>query len=270
MLVEIRRRAPHSLEVQAQAFGRGLRGCAEIEESVIQQVLRIFRPVDADAVDLGILLAEVGDERLRVPADVKGREAAGIAHAALRHAAIGESRLVLFGGTARGDDVIGRDDGLDLEVGLEPGGARGNEEVAHDPALAARAVVGSAGLIAQPMVELQVGDETRRGRGVKLPPAPQRPVEQTHATGARVDGRLALPVLPVRRLHHVRRGGDGGGAGPRFHVAQNLLNPLHLVVFGHHGNADEALARGGRNRRRCGQCLQQGSAGQHLCSSING
>jgi len=48
--------------------------------------------------------------------------------------------------------------------------------------------------------------------------------------------------------------------GPRFHVAQDLLDALHLVIFGHHGDADEAFARAGRKRGRGAQCLQQGSA----------
>ena len=263
MAVEFQGIAAHPVEIETEPGGGGLGGRAEVEKGVVERVLRVLGPVDADAIEFGVLTNKVRDERFGVAPDSVGSEAAGVADATLWHRAIRQARFVFVDGAARGDDVVRRDDGLDLKIGFQSGGLRFGEELADDATFAAGEIVRGRRLVGQAFVEREVRNKARRGGGVELPAAPQGTIEQADSARARIDGRLTLAVFGVRRLHHIGRGGDGGDARALFEIPQNLIDPLDLIVFRHHRDAEEA--RGGRGERGNGEGREQEvAAGQHV------
>ena len=187
----------------------------------------------------GYCPAKVPDQRVGVLPDVRTGQASVGRETAFGNASVGQARNVFEFRFPELDPVTRRDGRLNLKVDLQSPGPGGLEELLDHGAVLGGQAVRGRGLIAQTVIEAEIGAKARSRPDPELPLSPERPIQQADLPGSGVDGRLPETGLRVGQLHHVRRSRHRRGRGPTLQVVEHTVDGLALEVLGQQSDADE-------------------------------
>ena len=220
----------HALERESERFRRLLGVIREIQKHRIQEIGRILRPVESQAVKVRIIANQVVNQGMLVGKDVRARQTPVLREPFFGNLAVRQPSAVLLHGASELNPVARRDRGLNLAVHAEAPALGRGDEVVDQMSLSPGQIRRGHRPVTQAAVEGQVRFETGSSPDIDFPFAEERAVQQPHRTGVRVRRRLPLARLRVGFLHQIWRSRDGVGSNAG-QVAQHAIDSFALDVL---------------------------------------